>query len=147
MTKNTDYLIFEINGKKYAVSLDQVDIVVRAATLISIPQSPKNILGGLNLHGKVIPVMDIRKIFGHAPKAMDIDDRIIVFHPGSDIRFAAIVDSIGTIVAWNPGEIDMQCRLFSEQDHFFCGIGKLDGENIIICRMDKIPGIDSLVAW
>lgn len=52
-----------LDGQRYALSLAQVERVIRAVEITPLPQAPEIITGVINVRGRVIPVVDIRKRF------------------------------------------------------------------------------------
>ncbi len=71
-------LVFTIENTRLAVDLEQVDRVVRAATLSPIPGAPSSVLGLLNLNGLPVPVISLRKKLGLPDRELDTTDEIII---------------------------------------------------------------------
>ena len=55
---------FEVGGEEYAVDILAVQEINRMMDLTRVPQSPAEVEGVINLRGKIIPVIDLRKRFG-----------------------------------------------------------------------------------
>lgn len=72
------YVSFVLNNEEYGVSILAVHEIIRFQDLTRIPQSPKFVDGVLNLRGKVIPVINLRKKFDMDEKDSDGSTRIIV---------------------------------------------------------------------
>ncbi len=58
------YVIFTIDEYAFGMPTNVIEIVVRMVEITPIPGSPSFILGAINFHGKVIPVVDLRQRFG-----------------------------------------------------------------------------------
>ena len=71
--------------------MDAVDTIIRAAALTPLPKAPDIILGILDLHGELVPVINIRKRFQLAEKAITPEDLFIVARTGS-LRVALVAD-------------------------------------------------------
>ena len=74
----TGLLVFIIEDTKLAVDLEQVDRVVRAATLRPLPGAPQNVLGLLNLYGTPVPVISLRKRLNFEERELDTTDEIVI---------------------------------------------------------------------
>lgn len=144
MGASVDYLVFEIASRQFAAPLTQVWKVVRAAALVELPRSPETMLGGLNVHGRIIPVLNLRNILGLQDKPLEPDDRMILFEMDRNFRFAGVADKIGDVVSWSDTQIDMQCRIFAESNHIFAGIGKHKGASVSICQMQMVADVLSI---
>jgi purine-binding chemotaxis protein CheW len=71
-------LVFVVEERRFAVRARNVIEVVRAATLSPLPRAPSAVEGLLNFRGRVVPVVDIRSLFGVRPRAMEHTDHLIV---------------------------------------------------------------------
>jgi len=58
------YLTFAVAGEEYAVGIGFVTEIVGMQKVMEVPDVPHFIRGVINLRGKVIPVMDVRRRFG-----------------------------------------------------------------------------------
>lgn len=57
-------VVFDIEGQRYALPLDDVEWVVPMVAVSPLPKAPAVAVGVINLHGKIIPVLDVRRRFG-----------------------------------------------------------------------------------
>ncbi len=146
MESPSEYLVFEISSMRFAVCLEHVEKVIRAAAPVAIPQSPKTLSGGLDVRGTVIPLLNLRYIFGLEDKPLDPDDRIVIFRIHWNVVFAGVADRVLGVAKWTGSQIDMQCRMFSENSHFFAGVGNFEGASVALCRMDRIPAVRSIAS-
>jgi len=71
-------LAFTIGGQRYALSLAAVETVVRAVEITPLPKAPDIVLGVINVHGRVVPVFNVRRRFGLSEGEISLDDHIII---------------------------------------------------------------------
>jgi purine-binding chemotaxis protein CheW len=57
-------VVFSIDRQRYALPLHAVERVLPMVAVSPLPQAPAVVLGVINLHGQVIPVLDLRRRFG-----------------------------------------------------------------------------------
>ncbi|WP_328760422.1 chemotaxis protein CheW [Geomonas azotofigens] len=74
--------MFALDGKRFALSLDQATRVVRAAALTPLPHAPDIVLGILDLQGEVIPVINLRKRFRLPERGIGCDDQFVIARTG-----------------------------------------------------------------
>lgn len=80
MEANDFYLLFTLHQESYALPLASVERVVRMVEITPLPQAPAAVLGIVNVHGRVIPVFDMRCRFALPQRLPDVYDRLIVAH-------------------------------------------------------------------
>ncbi len=66
MEKDLQVVGFRIGNETYGVRIASVREIVRVPEITTVPSAPDLIEGVINLRGKIIPVMDLRKRFGSA---------------------------------------------------------------------------------
>src|SRR6267378_4704839 len=76
--KDLQVVGFRIGDETFGVKIGSVREIVRVPEITSVPNAPDTIEGVINLRGKIIPVMDLRKRFGHAEIQPDKKNRILV---------------------------------------------------------------------
>ena len=83
MEEEAQVVVFELDGLRYALYLDAVDKIVRAAEVTPLPHAPDIVLGILNYHGQVLPVFNIRKRFGLPEREVNPSDHFIIARTSS----------------------------------------------------------------
>lgn len=71
-------VVLTIEGQRYALPLPVVERVLPMVAISSLPQAPPIALGVMNLHGRVIPVLDIRRRFGLPPHDRGLAGHLLV---------------------------------------------------------------------
>src|ERR1700682_2491592 len=78
MEKDLQIVGFRIGNETYGVRIGAVREIVRVPEITAVPSAPDTIEGVINLRGKIIPVMDLRKRFGQSNVQPDKKNRILV---------------------------------------------------------------------
>jgi purine-binding chemotaxis protein CheW len=107
MTHNGDplpYLIFRLGTQQYALPIDQVVEVAAMVELVQTPEVNAEFLGLANRHGRVVPILDLRPIFGHTASAIDMTTLFIVAQLGSQM-VGLVVDEVRQIVYVTPEQV------------------------------------------
>ena len=137
MKPQNQYLVFTIDEQRYAIALSSVGKVIRAVELISLPEAPEFLLGLMNMQGKIIPVINIRKRFHLPPYKIRLNDRIIICQ-ASGQTIAFMVDTVLGVVEFPQEQIDKARQIFPEMEHYIEGIGKLDDTTVLIYDLEKL---------
>ncbi|HXM14419.1 MAG TPA: chemotaxis protein CheW, partial [Candidatus Eremiobacteraceae bacterium] len=78
MDKDLQVVGFRIGNETFGVRIASVREIVRVPEITSVPSAPETVEGVINLRGKIIPVMDLRKRFGQVDVQPDKKNRILV---------------------------------------------------------------------
>lgn len=131
---------FTLGSEEYAIDILRVQEINRMSSITMVPNSPHYVEGVINLRGKVIPVINLRKKFDIPEKENDSSSRIIIL----EMRGATIgilVDAVSEVLRV-PSKIvepppPMSTNISAE---FINGIAKMDDRLIILLDIDKLIG-------
>ncbi len=90
-------LIFDLDDRRYALHLEAVERVIRAVEITPLPDAPEDILGVINVYGRIVPVLDVRKRIGLPGKAMALNDHLIITQ-SSKWPLALLVDRVSEVL-------------------------------------------------
>src|ERR1035438_3243258 len=132
MEKDLQVVGFRIGSETFGVLIGSVREIVRVPEITSVPNAPETIEGVINLRGKIIPVMDLRKRFGEKEVRSDKRNRILVVELGTKL-LGLIVSSATEVIKLPPTKNQARRTLFPEgESSYVTGVGKLKGRLIII---------------
>ena len=77
-----EILLFRVGEDSYAVRGSEVTALVRAARLTPLPRAPKLCAGLLDLHGELLPILDLRRRFGLPPRPLRAADHFVIVQAG-----------------------------------------------------------------
>jgi purine-binding chemotaxis protein CheW len=95
-----DLVLFAIEGQRYAVPLSAVERVARAVEITPLPNSAPSILGVVNVRGRVVPVVDLRRRFGWPTRDVELSDEMLILHTAAR-RLALLVDEVLAVIAYD----------------------------------------------
>lgn len=72
------WVLFALDGRRFALPLESVERIVRAAEVTPLTLAPPPVLGALDVGGKILPVFDLRSRFGLPVRRVGIDDQFII---------------------------------------------------------------------
>jgi purine-binding chemotaxis protein CheW len=139
---------FEVAGEEYAVDILAVREINRMMDLTRVPQSPAEVEGVINLRGRIIPVVDLRRRFGMASAERTESSRIVVVEVGGRV-LGFVVDRVHEVLRVSGDIVEpapaMACSIRSD---FIAGVGKLKDRLLILLDLGKLfgSGVDALAA-
>jgi purine-binding chemotaxis protein CheW len=111
---------------------------VRVPEITAVPNASETIEGVINLRGKIIPVMDLRKRFGRVEIQPDKKNRILVVEMDNKL-VGLIVNSASEVLKIPPSEIESPSSVFADgESSYVTGVGKLNGRLIILLDISKL---------
>jgi len=138
MEKDLQVVGFRIGNETFGVRIGSVREIVRVPEITAVPSAPETVEGVINLRGKIIPVMDLRKRFGQSEIQPDKKNRILVVELDGKL-VGLIVNAASEVLKIAPSDIEAPGNLFSEgESSYVTGVGKLKGRLIILLDIAKL---------
>jgi purine-binding chemotaxis protein CheW len=138
MEKDLQVVGFRIGNETFGVRIASVREIVRVPEITTVPSAPETVEGVINLRGKIIPVMDLRKRFGHVDIQPDKKNRILVVELQNKL-VGLIVNAASEVLKIPPSEIEAPGSVFAEgESSYVTGVGKLKGRLIILLDVSKL---------
>jgi purine-binding chemotaxis protein CheW len=138
MEKDLQVVGFRIGNETYGVRIAAVREIVRVPEITAVPSAPAIIEGVINLRGKIIPVMDLRKRFGQVYTVSDKKNRILVVEIENKL-VGLIVNAASEVLKIPPDDIEPPGSVFAEGEAgYVTGVGKLKGRLIIMLDIAKL---------
>lgn len=88
-------VVFIIEGQRYALHLPSVERVLPMVAMARLPNAPDVALGVINLHGRVIPVVDLRRRFGLPPHDYGLSAHLLVVRTARRTLAIAVEEVLG----------------------------------------------------
>ncbi len=130
---------FNIDHEEYAVEVLKVREIIRMTTITQMPGTPHYIEGIINLRGKVIPIVSLRKKFGLMDTGTDTSTRIIVMDIDGELM-GFIVDSVSEVTRISSGEIQPPPSMVGGGVDHDCITGVINQSDRLLVLLD----LDSL---
>lgn len=133
------YLTFAVAGEEYGVGIGFVTEIVGMQKVMEVPDVPHFIRGVINLRGKVIPVMDVRRRFGMAETTYTERTVIIVLDINA-VPIGLVVDAVSEVLEIAESQIDPPPRIGASRDGsgVIRGLGKQGDRVAILLDIDRL---------
>ena len=140
MPHENHLIVFCLDGQRYALSLATVEKVVRAVEVTCLPKAPDIVLGIINVQGRVIPLINIRRRFRLPEREMTLTDQIVIAHTARR-PVALVVDAV-TGVLECPERKAVAARDILPDVEYVEGVVKLEDGLILIHNLDRFLSLD-----
>lgn len=138
-----EYVTATIGGQLFGLPIERVQDVFMPERLTRVPLSSPEIAGVLNLRGRIVTALDMRRRLG-LPAASDPDAQPMAV--GIDCggeSFGLLIDSIGEVQKLpadsredNPVNLDARLARVS------AGVHRLDGRLLVVLDVDRVLDIE-----
>jgi purine-binding chemotaxis protein CheW len=91
-----ELLEFHLAQERYAVETRYVGEVYPLKDLTPLPCTPPFVLGIVNVRGRILPVLDVKKFFDLPEQGLTDLHRIILVR-GNDLELGLLADAIGSV--------------------------------------------------
>ena len=129
---------FRIGEEEFGVDILLVQEIIRKMNITRVPKAPDFVEGVINLRGKVIPIIDLRKRFGLETKEYDKNTRFIVIEI-NDMIVGFVVDSVSEVLRIPSDTVEPPPPVVSGLDsEYISGVGKLEDRLLILLDLDRL---------
>lgn len=139
-------ITFMLGKEEYAVPILQIQEINRLVEITKVPRSPEFVEGVINLRGKVIPVVDLRKRFGLPETAIAESSRIVVVNISRKL-YGLIVDSVSGVLHIPQDGVETPPGVVVGIDtEYIRGIGQVGEKLIILLDINKVLTVAEIQA-
>jgi purine-binding chemotaxis protein CheW len=136
-TQELQLVIFRLAKEEYGLPITKVQEINRLVPITKLPQTPSFMEGIINLRGRIIPIIDLRKRFGLAVSDYNEDNRIIIVEVKGQI-VGIIVDAVNEVVRLPQTSIEPPPAAFILDGQYIHGVGKMEDRLLILLNIDSI---------
>ncbi len=142
------YLTFRLANEEYGIEILHVQEIIGMVPITQVPKTPEFVRGVINLRGKVIPIVDLRRKFG-MESAEDTERTCIVVvqvRGAQDmVTMGFIVDEVSEVIAIAAEDIEDAPRFGAGCDTtYILGMAKTKGSVKILVDIDKVLATEEI---
>jgi purine-binding chemotaxis protein CheW len=138
MGKELQIVGFRIGRETFGLPISLVHEIVRPPEITNVPHAPEYVEGVMNLRGRIVPVIDLRRRFGETAIENNRKNRVLV----ADVDGRAVglvVDSASEVLKISDAHIEPPPSVFAaEGTNYVTGVAKHQGRLIILVDLRKI---------
>jgi purine-binding chemotaxis protein CheW len=144
MTRELHIVGFRIGRETYGVPITSLHEIVRVPEVTVVPDAPTYVEGVINLRGKIVSVIDLRKRFGEKEVSSGRRNRILVVEHNGRLC-GLIVDAASEVLKISSSDVEPAGTIFQEEGlNCVTGLAKYNGRLIVLLDMAKLLGQNEL---
>ena len=129
---------FSIGEEEFGVDILKVQEINRMLDVTRVPNAPEYVDGVINLRGKVIPIINLRRRFGMERKERDKNTRIVVVEIGGRV-VGFVVDAVREVLRIPSGVTEPPPSLVGGvRSEYITAVGKLEDRLLILLNLEKL---------
>jgi purine-binding chemotaxis protein CheW len=144
----TQYLTFILGEEIFSLEIARVREVLDYTVITKVPRTPSFLRGVINLRGSVVPVVDLRTMFGMQAGVVSVNTCIIIVETmvdGDTIVLGLLADAVQEVLDLDQESIKPAPRIGTKIDAgFIKGMGRQNDRFIIILDIDRVFSSDEL---
>jgi len=143
-------LSFQLDGERYSIDILKIREIVGLMPITPLPQASPFVRGVMNLRGKIIPVLDLRRRFGLSEASLGREACIITCDvpSGTGLVLAGLlVDSVEEVAPLGANQLEPLPDLGGPRSGWVRGLIKSKDKVAILLDVDKVikdSGLDAL---
>lgn len=133
-------LVFQLDETRYALRLSAVLRVIRAVEITRLPKAPDIILGVIDLHGQIIPIINIRKRFQLGDRDMSPEDQIVIAQTSARV-VGLVIESTSSLTELSSASI-VPPESIVPGIRYLEGVVRLENDIVFINDLEKFLSLD-----
>lgn len=132
------FLTFFLGVEEYGLEILKVHEIIGMMSITPVPRTPDFIRGVINLRGKVIPVVELRRKFD-MESVEQTEETCIIVVQANRVQVGIIVDRVSEVQDISPDEVEATPSFGADVDTgYILGLGKSEGRVKILLDIDKV---------
>ena len=129
---------FVIESEEFGIDILKVQEIIRPVAITRVPNAPAFVEGVINLRGRIVPVVDLRKRFGRPEREQDHNTRIIVVEL-VDRVVGFMMDAVKEVIRVEQSVIEPAPELAIGIDtDYIKGVAKLEDRLLILLELEEV---------
>jgi purine-binding chemotaxis protein CheW len=128
-------LVFDVAGQRYGLAVPNVVQIIEMVAITRLPKAPQIVEGIIDFHGRIIPVVSLRRRFLKPQRAPTLRTPIIIAQL-EERTAGLVVDTVHNVVDLLPGQVVGPDQIFLEkmipQVEHLAGVARLSDGLVLL---------------
>lgn len=144
MAKDLQLVVFTAGKELYGVGIQSVHEIVKVPEVTAVPDAPASLEGVINLRGKIVPVIDLRKRLRVAGIERTKSTRILIIENAGRM-VGLLVDSVSEVLKVQPDAVEAPPEIISSIGiEYITGVVKSGSRLIILIDLNKVLSVEDM---
>ncbi len=144
MAKNHQLVVFSMAKELFGVGIETVHEIVKVPDITEVPDAPAFLVGVINLRGKIIPVVDLRKRLKLESMERTKTSRVLISENEGRL-VGLLVDAVSEVLKVPPDSIEAPPEMISSIGvEYITGVAKVESRLIILLDLRKVLSVEDM---
>jgi len=134
------FVVFLINGESYALSVTVVTEIVRIHRLMDVVDLPQDVIGVLNIRGRIVPIVDLKVRFTDSFEAQSPTSVAIIVEVNG-VLTGLLVESVQDVIRITPEMIEQSIGANVGSGVGVLGVVNVDGKAVAVLDASQLLGV------
>ncbi len=144
MAKYLQLVVFRMGKELYGVGIDSVHEIVKVPDITEVPDAPAYLVGVINLRGKIIPVVDLRKRLNLDGRERTKASRVLITENEGRL-IGLLVDAVSEVLKVAPEAVEAPPDMISSIGiEYITAVAKVAPGLIILLDLKKVLSVEDM---
>jgi purine-binding chemotaxis protein CheW len=131
-------ILFKMGNEYYGLPISLVKEIIKPLPITKFPKSPPFVEGVIDLRGRILPIINLRKLFGLEPLPLTDDSRFVDLQMDS-LSIGVVVDAVSEVIRLSRKQIEPAPPIVAGvEGKYLSGIARMDDKLILLLDLDEI---------
>lgn len=136
------FLTFFLDGEEYGLEILKVQEIIGLLPITRVPRTREYVRGVVNLRGRVIPILDLKSIFGMAATEPTSETCIVVVEVHGN-QLGILVDRVSEVADIGDEDIEEAPEMGAgSHTDYLLGIAKSGGRVVLLLDLDRVLSME-----
>ncbi len=140
MTEPAQLVVFALDAQRYALPLASVERIVRAVEVVVLPNAPAVVLGAIDVGGRILPVMNLRRRFGLPERPISPAEHFLIANANRR-TVALVIDEAQGVIECPVAEVVRPAQIVPGLNQIQ-GVVKLADGLVLIQDLERFLSLD-----
>ena len=136
------YIGFTLNHNEYSIPIVKVREIITMPPITKLPQAPSYVEGMTNLRGKIVPIVNIKKLV-NIPGGDHPPTNVVVVASGS-LAFGVLVDGITGVMSIEESSIQTPDRFMAHSAEQVEGVARVKDRLVVMLDTRRLLPLEDL---
>jgi purine-binding chemotaxis protein CheW len=144
MAKQQQLVVFSMAKELYGVGIDSVHEIVKVPDITEVPDAPSYLVGVINLRGRIVPVVDLRKRLRLQAAERTKASRVLITE-NSGRLLGLLVDAVSEVLKVRPEAVEPPPDMIASIGvEYIIGVAKVEPRLIILIDLRKVLSVEDM---
>ncbi|WP_134686468.1 chemotaxis protein CheW [Brevibacillus migulae] len=131
-------ILFKMGSEFYGLSIAIVKEIIKPLPVTKVPKSPLFVEGVIDLRGRILPIVNIRSMFGLDPVPLTEDSRFVDIQLDG-LNIGIVVEAVSEVVRIGAKQIEAAPSMIAGVDgKFLNGIARVEDKLVLLLDVDEV---------